>query len=494
LPAPFIDRLEALVIEGDEQFVGELDRLCHISLPHRKHITHMSHVDDMSNMWHSPSYDARGIGEREGTGMLTEGKCKAAMPGSKSDGSPKPAMLHDGHGLYLQISPGANGATKSWVYRYSLAGRGRVVGLGAYPGISLAEARKVAAAARAERARGLDPATEKHRRLDAAAAAIATKQTKTAPVMTFDQVAAAYIAAHASSWSSAKHQEQWETTLATYASPVIGRMDVAAVDEAAVLAVLEKIWADKRPTAMRLRGRISKVIGYAMARGYRPRGANPAAWVDGLQHSLAGKRPKVEHHPALPYADAPAFMAALRSDDRTVARALEFTILTAARAGETLGARWCEIDLQAHTWTVPADRMKMDREHISPLSERACEILVALKGDREAAGDEYVFADPRSADVGALPLTSNAVLRAAQAIAADVTVHGFRSTFRDWAGDKTDAPREIAEAALAHVVGGVEGAYRRGTREASQPDASLVRLPQRWRRHPVSAAGLIAGS
>jgi integrase len=365
-------------------------------------------------------------------------------------------MHHDGAGLYLQVREGAKGLNRSWLYRYSLAGRDRFMGLGPYPRIGASDARKRATAARALRDQGVDPLADKRRRraeLVVSAAPIAK-----AEVLTFDQCVEAFIKAHGAKWS-AKHKAAWETTLATYASPVIGKLPVADVDQAAVLRVLEPLWDDKYVTASRLRGRIAKVVGWSMAKGHRPKGPNPAAWADNLEHLLPEAVNDPEHHPALDYKQAPEFMATLCQDTRPVALMLQWVILTAARADEARLARWSEVDENARLWVVPAERMKGDRKHQVPLSESACAVLRALRGDRTPEASDYIFANA----VGR-PLAANGMLRTLKALAPDATVHGLRSTFRDWCGDETDTARETAEAALAHKVGDLaEQAYRRGT-------------------------------
>ncbi|WP_312022837.1 site-specific integrase [Bradyrhizobium sp. 2S1] len=274
--------------------------------------------------------------------------------------------------------------------------------------------------------------------------------------MTFEQAAQSYIAAHESSWRNAKHAQQWRNTLASYAYPEIGTLLVRDVGLAQVLAVLEPIWTKKTETATRLRGRIEQVLDWATARGYRD-GLNPARWRGHLDKLLPrpSKVADVEHHAALPFTEIGGFMQRLSQTKGIGARALEFAILTAARSGEVRGATWAEVDLRAAVWTVPGNRMKMGREHRVPLSRRVIALLNALP---RMAGTDLLFPAPRG---GALSdMTPSAVVRRIKVAAVP---HGFRSTFRDWASERTNYPRDVAEMALAHAIGDrVEAAYRRG--------------------------------
>jgi integrase len=271
--------------------------------------------------------------------------------------------------------------------------------------------------------------------------------------MTFDECAAAYVKAHAAGWRSKTHAAQWANTLRAIASPVFGNLPVAAVDTGLVMQALEPAWSEKTETASRTRGRIESVLDWAKVRGYRT-GDNPARWRGHLDHLLPArsKMRKVKHHAALPHAELPAFMAELRGREGMCARAIELIILTALRRGEALNAQWDEIDLPAKVWTIPAGRTKAGREHRVPLSGRAVEILQALPREH---GNPFVFIGARSGR----PLSGRAVIND---VPRALTVHGFRSTFRDWCAERTNFPREVAEAALAHVVGDkVEAAYRR---------------------------------
>ncbi|MGE3249056.1 MAG: tyrosine-type recombinase/integrase [Hyphomonadaceae bacterium] len=274
--------------------------------------------------------------------------------------------------------------------------------------------------------------------------------------MTFRRCAEIYIDAHAPAWRNAKHRWQWRNTLEKHAYPVFGDLDVAAIDDGLIMQVLDPIWQTKNETASRLRGRLEAVLDWARVRGFRS-GDNPARWRGHLQKALPAPRKslRVRHHPAMPYAQIAEFMTALRANGSASAQALEFTILTAARTGEAIGADWSEIDLDQCVWTVPAERMKAGREHRVPLSNRAIEILRA-RAAVQSGGP--VFANRRGE-----PLSNMALLMLLRRLTGrDFTVHGFRSSFRDWAAEQTDFPREVAEAALAHTLEDkVEAAYRR---------------------------------
>jgi integrase len=392
----------------------------------------------------------------------------------------KKAGMHcDGGGLYLRVVPPTE---CSWIFRYMLAGRARTMGLGPFPEVTLAQAREKSLEARRLKIEGKDPIEEKRSRLTAAALAGAS-------AMTFKHCGARYIAAHKAGWKNAKHASQWEATLETYVYGHIGALPVQAIDTGLVLKVLEPIWSTKVETAGRVRGRIEAILDWAKARGQRT-GENPARWRGHLDKLLPGrsKVSKVMHHPALPYGDLPAFLAELRGQAGIGARALEFTILTAARTGEVLEATWVEIDADAKVWTIPAGRMKADKEHRVLLSESALAILKHIKS-RDAAGTEFIFSGGRprrrpgsrsAASTAIHPLSNMAmttVLRRMNDTAAknkrpkwidprqgkEVVPHGFRSTFRDWAAEATMFPGDMAEMALAHAIDSkVEAAYRRG--------------------------------
>lgn len=363
-----------------------------------------------------------------------------------------PGLHADGAGLYLSVAPAkAEGAvSKSWVVRYTGGdGRRRSMGLGSYPEVGLAAARRQAASVRDAARSGSDPLAQRREAKRAAAAAVV-------PTMTFKACAEAFIAVHAPGWRNAKHAAQWGSTLATYVYPTFGDLPVTDIDAPMVVKVLDPIWSTKNETASRVRGRVEAILDWAKARGHRD-GENPARWKGHLQYALPARRKvaRVEHHPALPFDEIGDFLLQLRGMDGVAARALEFLILTAARTGEVIGARWEEIDLDAKIWVVPAGRMKAGREHRVPLAPAAVRLLEAFPAPRS----EYVF----RANNSEAPLSNMALLMTLRRMKrADLTVHGFRSTFRDWAAERTNYPREVAEAALAHVVGDkVEAAYRR---------------------------------
>lgn len=362
----------------------------------------------------------------------------------------EPGRYGDGGGLYLQVGPTGG---KSWLFRFTRQGKAREMGLGPLSALSLAEAREKAGEVRKVLLAGADP-------LEAREAEKAKAEAEEARGMTFTECAEAYIAAHEATWRNPKHRQQWRNTLKTYAEPVFGELAVASVDLAMVMRVLEPIWSEKPETASRLRGRIEQVIDWAAVRGYR-QGENPARWRGHLDKLLParGKVRKVEHHAALPYEEIGAFVADLRTRDAVAARALEFTILTAARTSEVLNAAWGEVDLAAKVWTVPGERMKAGREHRVPLSPQAVAVLKGMVKLRR--GDsEWVFPGARDGR----PLSSMALLMLLRRMErGDLTSHGFRSTFRDWCAEQTAFAREVAEAALAHTIGDkVEAAYRRG--------------------------------
>jgi integrase len=358
-----------------------------------------------------------------------------------------PGYFADGDRLYFRIAPsGARG----WIFRFTLNNRTRDMGLGSYPGIGLAAARELAGTFRRLLKEGIDPI--EWRRAKAAPERVAAAKS-----LNFDDCVREYIKAHEVGWRNAKHRAQWSSTLATYASPVFGKLPISAIDTGLVLRALEAIWYKKPETASRVRGRIESVLDWARVHGFRS-GENPALWKGHLDHLLPrrSKIQRVRHHAALPFAELGAFMAALRKREGVAARALEFTILTAARTGEALGATWDEIDSGGKTWTVSAERMKAGEEHRVPLSAAAIAILERL---HEVRRDDFVFPGVRAGR----PLSEMAMLKLLQRMECDVTVHGFRSTFRDWAAECTNFPDRVAEMALAHaVIDAVEAAYRRG--------------------------------
>jgi integrase len=324
------------------------------------------------------------------------------------------------------------------------------MGLGSLDTVTLADAREKATECRRLRERGIDP-------IDARDAQRASASVERAKTLTFDQCAQQYIAAHRAGWRSPKHLSQWKTTLANYVLPVFGNLPVASIDVGLVTKVLQPIWPTKTETANRVRGRIEAVLDWAAARGFRD-AENPARWKGRLEN-LFPRRSKVravQHHAALPYVVISDFMRGLRERDAVAARALEFAVLTAARTGDVLGAQWSEIDFKTKVWTIPGSRMKGGREHRVPLSDAAVAVLHRMLAVREK---DYVFPGDRRATL------SNMVLpKLLQRIGGDdLTVHGFRSTFRDWAAERTNFSNEVIEMALAHAIGSkVEAAYRRG--------------------------------
>jgi integrase len=355
--------------------------------------------------------------------------------------------LHpDGNGLYLQIFTGGGG---SWIFRYKFAGRARDMGLGSLTDVSLAKAREKAAQARQQRADGKDPIVERE-------AQRAQERLAKARSITFQNCAEQLIASHEAGWRSPKHRTQWRNTLCTYAYPILGDISVADVNTDLVMRVLQPIWVAKTATASRVRGRIEAVLSWAKARGLRL-GENPAQWRGHLDHLLPArsKVQRIVHHPALPYRDLPGFMAKLRTREGIAPRALEFVILTAARTGEVLGAKFHEFDLEERLWTVPAERMKGGKEHRVPLSPRA----VAIAKEMAANGlSDFVFPGARRGR----PMSAMTLLMLLRDLYPGVTTHGFRSTFKDWASETTSFPDHLSEMALAHISADkVRAAYAR---------------------------------
>lgn len=364
---------------------------------------------------------------------LSDPKCKSAKSGRHADGG----------GLFLMVGGEGRHRTASWLFLWKVDGHRREMGLGSFRSVPLAVARDLAKAAREDVAAGRDP--------------IAARNARRAGNISFGEAADKYIEEMEPSWRNAKHRYQWRETLKTYAAP-LRPTPVSQITTDRVLAVLKPLWLTKSETAIRLRGRIERVLDWAKAKHHRS-GENPAAWKGNLKELLPllpAKRKRVKHHPAMPFADVPAFMGKLQKQMGIAARALEFCILTAARSGEVAGAKWSEIDFAAKTWTVPGERMKAGLLHRVPLSGRAVAILREMEKLRTS---EFVF--PGAKD--SRPLSDMALTQLLRRMGLDVTTHGFRSSFRDWAGDRTAFPREVAEAALAHLVGDeVERAYRRG--------------------------------
>lgn len=358
-----------------------------------------------------------------------------------------PGMLADGGGLYLQVSPAG---AKSWIFRFQLNGRRRDMGLGSLDVFSLADAREKATGARRLVAQGVDP-------IDHRAAQQAETVAAAAKSVTFRQAAEAYIDANRAGWRNAKHASQWSSTLERYVYPSFGHLPVGSIDTALVCKVLDPIWQTKTETASRVRGRIESILDYAKVRGQRD-GENPARWHGHLEftYPAKGEIAPVQHHESLPYSDMPAFWPKLQVQDGLGARALELTILTAARTGEVLGARWSEIDLDDKTWRIPGERMKAGREHVVPLSDSAVALLRKLAAVR--LGD-HVF----PGQVADRPLSNMVMHMTLRRMKVDVTPHGFRSTFRTWVAEQTNFAAEVAEAALAHTQDDkVIAAYQRG--------------------------------
>lgn len=378
------------------------------------------------------------------TGKLSPRKVATAKPGKYSDGG----------NLYLMVSPSE---ARKWILRFTWRGRPKEMGLGSAASVPLAEARERATQARQMIARGLNPIDERKRDRD---------------IPTFGDLADKVRESLSAGFRNEKHKAQWKSTLATYAVPLRTKpVDTITTDD--VLAVLKPIWTTKAETASRVRGRIEKVLDAAKARGYRD-GENPARWKGHLDHLLPRSTKLVRgHHPAMDYAKVPAFIAKLRNRQSMAAMALELCILTAARSGEILGMRWTEVDLDNKLWTIPADRMKAGREHRVPLSARATAILKKLNDVRQG---EFVFPGQKPGK----PLSNMAMEMVLRRMKIDdATVHGFRSSFRDWAGNESSFPREIAESALAHVVGDqTEQAYRRG--DALEKRRKLM---DEWAKH-----------
>ena len=370
-----------------------------------------------------------------------------------------PGIYSDGGGLYLCVS---SSLTRTWVYRFSWRGARPEMGLGSLEsGVGLAEARADRDKYRQILRSGRNPigVRQEERR------ALAKKPT-------FGDIADELLKTKAHEWRNAKHREQWRWSL-TEGTAALRSRPVDEIDTEAVLAVLKPIWIEKPETASRLRGRVEAVLDAAKAQGYRS-GENPAAWRGHLSHLLP-KRPKLKrgHHAAMAYRDIPALMEKIRADLGIASRALEVCILTATRTGEILGAKWSEITWQEKVWTIPAPRMKAAREHRVPLSGSAMIVLESLSKSRTC---DFVFPSPR----GKRPLSHVAMAKVLARLGViGATVHGFRSAFRDWAGNETNFPREIAEAALAHVIGDkAEQAYRRS--DALEKRRALMEAWAQW--------------
>jgi integrase len=363
-------------------------------------------------------------------------------------------MHADGDGLYLQVgTPGA----RSWVYRFTLNGKERYLGLGSAADVPLKRARELASDARRMRAEGVDPI--EHRRERRAA-----ERVEAAKAVTFKDVATQFIASHEVGWKNPKHRQQWKNTLETYVYPVFGHLPPAQVDTPLVMKALAPIWPVKPETASRVRGRIEVILDNAKTQGLCT-GENPARWKGHLANLLPAKKKvrRVRHHPALSYDAIPAFMAALRARPSVSARALEFCILTAARSSEAIKAHWREIDIKASAWEIPLERMKRERPHRVPLARRVLEILETFTDNSGFVFPGIGKRQGKSMDEAALDKMLSLMGDWRDKKGQSITVHGFRSTFRDWAAECTSFPREVAEMALSHAVGDeTEQAYRRG--------------------------------
>jgi integrase len=356
-----------------------------------------------------------------------------------------PGFHADGRGLYLSVSPSGS---RSWIFRYMLRGRSRDMGLGSFPDITLADARTAAASARVLCKQGIDPIEQR----DSQRAALRVEKAR---AVSFEDCASLYFEANKGVWRNAEHVRNWELSFKNHVFPKIGKVPVADVDVEAILSVIEPMWHKTPVTAGRVRGRIESILAYATARKYRKQGdANPARWRHHLEHLLpkTKKVRAVRHHPALPFDQIAAFVSDLRRQSTPRALGLEFLILTAARTAEVLGAKVSEVDFDSAVWTVPAERMKMGVIHQVPLSKVALSIAMQAA----AANQTYLF------ETRGRRMEHKSFFKLLRSMdRGDLTTHGFRSTFRDWAAATTDHANHVVELALAHTVGKVEGAYRR---------------------------------
>jgi integrase len=372
------------------------------------------------------------------------------LSGTQITGKKKPGRYADGGGLYLQIGPTGG---RAWLFRFMLNGKSREMGLGPIHTIDVAKARAEAAECRRLVLAGVDP-------IEAREAGRTQALIEASRSRTFKDCATAYIDSHKTVWKNDKHAAQWVSTLDTYVYPIFGDLPASAVDTGKVMEVLEadKLWTTKTETATRIRGRIEKVLDWAAARGYRDN-TNPARWTGHLDKLLPkpSKLRKVKHHAALPYSDLPAFFEKLIADTSGAARALQIIILTATRTNEALQANWSEFDLDSKVWTIPSSRMKAGVEHRVPLSDAAVEVIKTQLSTKQ---NDFVFPGAKAKK----PLSNMACLMLLGRMQRDdITVHGFRSTFRDWAAETTNFSREVAEMALAHTIkDDTEAAYRRG--------------------------------
>lgn len=361
-----------------------------------------------------------------------------------------PGMTNDGDGLYLKIGKGGGA---SWIYRFRWNGKLRDMGLGSFADISLSEARELASEQRKFVKQGIDPLAAREKRVD-----------KEAVPVTFTHCAARYIQSHRRSWRNVKHARQWVSTLKTYVRPAIGTQPIEDITTQDILKILTPIWTVKNETAKRVQGRIENILDFASAHGYRDP-VNPARWRGHLDKLLAkpSRVQKVSHHPAMPYDQVAAFMSSIQFYNSLSSKALQFLILSATRTSEVLNAEWHEVDIAKATWQIPAERMKTNREHRVPLSEQAMNLLLSLP---RVKGNNHIFPGMKAGR----PLSNMSLLQFMRGLGygpsgekGNYVPHGFRSSFRDWTGEVTSYPRDVAEMALAHAIENkVEAAYRRG--------------------------------
>jgi integrase len=395
----------------------------------------------------------------------------------------QPGRYGDGKGLYLQVTK----TGRSWLFRYEVAGREHAMGLGPVADVSLDDAREAARQARLLLRQGIDPLTAKR---ETRAANLAARTAS----KTFVQAADDFFTAHASKWKDDRFRKQIIKSVADYTGKILGPLPVDKIETRHVIEVLEQpvaayrqhpagqFWTARAKTARSTRERIEAILDFAAVRGWR-KGENPARWRGHLDTVFVDTLPKAQNHPAMPYDEVPSLIAELRSTFTMQRQALEFCILTATRTGETLGAKWDEIDFAAKTWTIPASRMKADRDHTVPLSPFALELLQSLP---RIKGNDHVFAG--NGQAGRLSARSLATVLAS--LREGVTVHGFRSSFRDWAGEQTAFPPDVIEHSLAHIVGSAtERSYSRST--LLQKRAALMAA---WSAHccrPVKRADVV---
>ena len=365
----------------------------------------------------------------------------------------KSGMHADGNGLYLRVQPSnrdPNHVTKSWLLRWGAGGK-NTMGLGSYPTISILKARELAAEAKQKIATGIDPRVERKSVL----AAVQAQRN----VLTFRDACKKYIEKESPSWKNAKHAQQWTNTLEAYVLPTIGDKACEDISHQDVMNILQPIWSTKTETASRVRARIENILDWATVYGYRT-SDNPARWKGKLEHTLTpiNKRKSVKHHPALPYSEVPAFMHRLKGMNSNSSKALQFTIMTACRTKEVIGAKWSEINFETNIWVIPSERMKAEKEHWVPLSKEAIDLLKKLD---TAQVSDYLFPSIQRTKN---PMSNMAMLNLLERMERkDITVHGFRSSFRDWGAEATDFNREELEHALAHQIADQsEAAYQRG--------------------------------